>query len=683
MADNIDITPGTGKTVSTDEISIDGATAHVQRVKPVLGAAGSGVDADSNSGNKSAGTQRVVLATDQPQLTNALKVDGSASTQPVSASSLPLPTGAATEAKQDTGNTALDNVNINLGSIDGKITAANTDSVTVTSNVAPSDLVTPGTITAINEHVDLVGLNGASSVSVLVTGTYTGALTPQVSVDNTTWTTITNAVVDVSTGAVSSTILSGAQSTYLINIPSVYAFRVKALGAVTGTAEVTIRGGQGANAGPPLDTNSGNKSGGTQRVVLATDQPQLTAKLLVTPDSVALPANQSVNNAQVAGTTTDTNSGTKSAGTQRVVLATDQPALTNALKVDASATTQPVSGTFWQATQPVSGTVTANAGSGTLSVDTELPAAAAVSDALVNPTAPAVASFPLIFGGTTWFRWYAASGVTDGSTAPPIVHNMTFNGTNHDKMRSIVNATNSTGTGITAVGNLAQFDDVSPTSITENQFGNLRMSANRNLYGTVRDAAGNERGANVSAGNALLVDASATTQPVSMATNQPVGTVAHDGVDSGNPVKTGAKANSALSTATMVASGDRTDNVSDLDGAQIVRLNFPLGDLLSERTTNTDGASTASGVFTATASTRSVITAISVYNSSATAGFIDFRDGTAGSVLWTMALPAGGGAVLSDPTGMFRTTANTALAYDVSAALSTVYISVSGFKTKV
>jgi hypothetical protein len=38
---------------------------------------------------------------------NALLVDGSAVTQPVSAASLPLPTGAATEAKQDTGNTSL------------------------------------------------------------------------------------------------------------------------------------------------------------------------------------------------------------------------------------------------------------------------------------------------------------------------------------------------------------------------------------------------------------------------------------------------------------------------------------------------------------------------------------------------------------------------------------------------
>lgn len=38
---------------------------------------------------------------------------------------------------------------------------------------------------------------------------------------------------------------------------------------------------------------------------------------------------------------------------------------TTAIKVDGSAVTQPVSGTFWQATQPVSGTITANAGTGT------------------------------------------------------------------------------------------------------------------------------------------------------------------------------------------------------------------------------------------------------------------------------------------------------------------------------
>jgi hypothetical protein len=171
--------------------------------------------------------------------------------------------------------------------------------------------------------------------------------------------------------------------------------------------------------------------------------------------------------------------------------------------------------------------------------------------------------------------------------------------------------------------------------------------------------------------------------PVSMATNTPVGTVAHDSADSGNPVKVGAKASATLSDDTMVANGDRTDLTSDLDGAVLFRSQFPLGDLLAERVTDTSGTSTAFSTFGATASTRSYVTAISVYNTSATAGYIDFRDGTGGSVLWTVPIPAGGGAVISSPHPLFRTSTNTALAYDVSGALTTVYISISGFKSKV
>lgn len=80
--------------------------------------------------------------------------------------------------------------------------------------------------------------------------------------------------------------------------------------------------------GTTVATNSGNKDAGTQRVVLATDQVQLTNALKVDGSAVTQPvslaANQSVNNAQVAGTATSVNSGTKDAGTQRVILASDQ-----------------------------------------------------------------------------------------------------------------------------------------------------------------------------------------------------------------------------------------------------------------------------------------------------------------------------------------------------------------------
>lgn len=50
------------------------------------------------------------------QVSGRVPVDGSGVTQPVSAASLPLPSGASTEAKQDVGNTSL-------SSIDGKLPA--------------------------------------------------------------------------------------------------------------------------------------------------------------------------------------------------------------------------------------------------------------------------------------------------------------------------------------------------------------------------------------------------------------------------------------------------------------------------------------------------------------------------------------------------------------------------------
>ncbi len=50
-----------------------------------------------------------------------------------------------------------------------------------------------------------------------------------------------------------------------------------------------------------------------------------------------------------------------------------------------------------------------------------------------------------------------------------------------DRQYTVVNAANSTGTGIAAAGILAQVDDTSPTAISENSFGNVRMSADHSV----------------------------------------------------------------------------------------------------------------------------------------------------------------------------------------------------------
>lgn len=163
------------------------------------------------------------------------------------------------------------------------------------------------------------------------------------------------------------------------------------------------------------------------------------------------------------------------------------------------------------------------------------------------------------------------------------------------------------------------------------------------------------------------------------------GDTAHDGVDAGNPVKVGARAKTSPKGITLVADADRTDLLADSDGMLMVKLNTSGADLISEAVSNTDGNSTAFSNFSAVASTKNAVTAISVFRSDAGASlaYIDFRDGTAGSVLWRMPLPPNGGSVITSPVPLFKTSANTALAFDVSSALSTVYISVSGFQTKV
>lgn len=107
---------------------------------------------------------------------NALKVDGSAVTQPVSAAqsgtwnitnvsgTVSLPTGAATSAKQDTGNTSL-------GSIDGKLNSlgqkAATGSVPVVlASDQPSINVAPGQVAATGSALTAVSASTATTTII-------------------------------------------------------------------------------------------------------------------------------------------------------------------------------------------------------------------------------------------------------------------------------------------------------------------------------------------------------------------------------------------------------------------------------------------------------------------------------------------------------------------------------------
>lgn len=203
--------------------------------------------------------------------------------------------------------------------------------------------------------------------------------------------------------------------------------------------------------------------------------------------------------------------------------------------------------------------------------------------------------------------------------------------------------------------------------------------------------------ANTSANaTAVKVDGSAVTQPVSgtvtvnagtgtmavsMATNIPVGNVAHDGVDSGAPVKIGGRARSSEITA--VASDDRSDFITDLVGKQIILpYSNPENFVSGAITTAMTGTTSTSLVAAPGAGLRNYITTIIISNSHATAGTdVIIQDGSGGTTLLTIpAAAVYGGAVINLPVPLRQPTTNTALfCANVTTGASTK-VSAVGYK---
>ncbi len=164
--------------------------------------------------------------------------------------------------------------------------------------------------------------------------------------------------------------------------------------------------------------------------------------------------------------------------------------------------------------------------------------------------------------------------------------------------------------------------------------------------------------------------------------------VAHDAVDSNATVGVGATVETLLSGITLAADGDRTRLYAGADGVLITRPHANLEDIVQEVDTITTADSTAyaSGLAAPGANIRLWITACTFTNSSTTGVSVDLRDGAAGSVLWTVPVPSNGasnvgGAVVTFPVPL-KLTANTALAYDSSAAITTLTVSCQGFRSK-
>lgn len=116
--------------------------------------------------------------------------------------------------------------------------------VTASGNITTQNLVPAGVATA-NSAIELT-TDGKDTIAVQVTGTYTGALSLQGTVNGTSWITLGgNVFQQVTTGALSATITSGTQSIFLAGVGALTKVRITGLAAMTGTATITIRGVDG------------------------------------------------------------------------------------------------------------------------------------------------------------------------------------------------------------------------------------------------------------------------------------------------------------------------------------------------------------------------------------------------------------------------------------------------------
>lgn len=168
MAENVDITPGTGKTIGTDEVTINAVAVQVQRVKLVESFEGSGAELSKREDDPhvSGDPGFMLLAVRKDAATGLSSADGDYHPLEVDASgrlwvnvgASALPSGASTEATLAAIKAKTDNLDVLLST---RTKPADTQTVagTVTANVTPvtsGGLSTSRTISAASTNATSV-----------------------------------------------------------------------------------------------------------------------------------------------------------------------------------------------------------------------------------------------------------------------------------------------------------------------------------------------------------------------------------------------------------------------------------------------------------------------------------------------------------------------------------------------
>jgi hypothetical protein len=157
------------------------------------------------------------------------------------------------------------------------------------------------------------------------------------------------------------------------------------------------------------------------------------------------------------------------------------------------------------------------------------------------------------------------------------------------------------------------------------------------------------------------------------------GDVAHGAAAStSNPVKVGGV--TAYTLPILLDSGDTAQALMDGDGAFVGRPGL-LRDWIKSDVKDLSAGSEVSCLAAGAAGVYTYVTGYSVVNTSATTVYVDILDGSPGTVMWRVIVPAGGGANLSGLS--LKGTAATAVYADASAAQNNVYICLNAYRSKV
>ena len=187
---------------------------------------------------------------------------------------------------------------------------ANLDDVSASGTITTQNLVPAGAPTA-GSAVTLTPA-GRGGLIIQVTGTYTGVLSLQGTVNGTDWITFGGTMLlNINTGALSATIASATVGIFQAECSGFNQVRVTGLAAMTGTATVSLRASNttpavNIDAALPAGTNSiGNLGTVTTVTTLSNGQTAHSAASTGSPMRVAGRVNTAVDTTLVAGDASD------------------------------------------------------------------------------------------------------------------------------------------------------------------------------------------------------------------------------------------------------------------------------------------------------------------------------------------------------------------------------------------